>query len=145
MLRQSVSSPIRSMFSAGPVSRALFRQQQMRQNSTLSSLVAKANAAVASAKKLADKGLYWSKVVAEVSKQVYLRESFAPPTAAQFQSTYNGLYSSVLPYFTSPEAFLAALKSINGAALFKFVGYGIQLFGAFSLGEIVGRRKIVGY
>ncbi|KAK9247552.1 mitochondrial ATP synthase g subunit-domain-containing protein [Lipomyces tetrasporus] len=145
MLRQSVSSPVRSMFSAGPISGALYRAQQMRQNSTLTGLVAKANAAVSSAKSLADKGVYWSKVIAEVSKQVYLKESFAPPTTAQFQSTYKGLYSSVLPYFTSPEAFLAALKSINGATLFKFVGYSIQLFGAFSLGEIVGRRKIVGY
>ncbi|KAK9234956.1 mitochondrial ATP synthase g subunit-domain-containing protein [Lipomyces kononenkoae] len=145
MLRQSVSSPVRSLFSAGPVSRGLFRSQQMRQNSTLNGLVARANAAVANVKKLADSGIYWSKVVAEVSKQVYLKESFAPPTLAQFRSTFNGFHGTVLPYFATPEAFISGVKSVTGATVFKFVGYSIQLFGAFSLGEIIGRRKIVGY
>ncbi|KAK9457330.1 mitochondrial ATP synthase g subunit-domain-containing protein [Dipodascopsis uninucleata] len=116
----------------------------VRQNSTASA-IAKVNSLVATAKSIADQSIFWAKVTAEVGKQIYLKEGLAPPTVAQFQSTFTSLYSSALPYIFSPEKALGLLKSINTTSVIKYSCYGIQVLGAFSLGEIIGRRKVVGY
>ncbi|KAK9477630.1 mitochondrial ATP synthase g subunit-domain-containing protein [Lipomyces japonicus] len=144
MLRQSFS-PLRSLYAQGPF-RTIVRQQFIaRQNSTVANVTAKATAIATSAKGLVDVSIYWSKVIAELSKQVYLKEGFAPPTVAQFQTTFKNLYAKSLPYLLSPEAVIASIKSINLNSSFKFNAYFIQVIGAFSLGEIIGRRKVVGY
>ncbi|KAK9466704.1 mitochondrial ATP synthase g subunit-domain-containing protein [Lipomyces arxii] len=144
MFRQSVS-PLRSMFAAGPVSRVVFRQQQARYNSTLTKITERASSAVATTKSFIDTSIYWSKVIAEVSKEVYLKEAFTPPQIPQVVSTFKSVYAKILPVISSPEAIISLVRSINGTAVFKFTGYTMQVLGAFSLGEIIGRRKLVGY
>ncbi|KAK9379238.1 mitochondrial ATP synthase g subunit-domain-containing protein [Kockiozyma suomiensis] len=143
MQRQSFSSPLRTLY-GGAASRALLRQQ-VRQNSTLSTIVARANGAVTLAKTTFDNTLYWSKVVAEVAKQAYLKEAMSPPSIETFKSTYISLYQSLLLKAKAPEELIAFVKSLNGKSILAYSAYGIQILGFFSLGEIVGRRKLVGY
>ncbi|KAK9449480.1 mitochondrial ATP synthase g subunit-domain-containing protein [Limtongia smithiae] len=147
MLRQSVSSPLRSLLTAGPFSRVLLRQQPLRNNSTVTNAVAKATAAVNTAKATTEEGIYWSKVISEVAKQVYLKEGFTPPTVSQFENTYKSLYEKFLPFVMSPETLVAQIKAVgvSGPTVLKYTAYTLQILGMFSLGEIIGRRKLVGY
>ncbi|CAD6646672.1 XXYS1_4_G0021960.mRNA.1.CDS.1 [Saccharomyces cerevisiae] len=103
-----------------------------------SGLVSKANL-------LSSKALYYGKVGAEISKQIYLKEGLQPPTVAQFKSVYSNLYKQSLNFALKPTEVLACLRNIQKNELLKYGAYGIQLIGFYSVGEIIGRRKLVGY
>ncbi|ODV97968.1 hypothetical protein PACTADRAFT_31383 [Pachysolen tannophilus NRRL Y-2460] len=98
---------------------------------------------------LKDSTLYWSKVIAELSKQVYLKEGLSPPNTTQLQSVYKSLYESSLKLVENPKALLEYLKTvpdkITKNTVIEYSSYAIQLAGLFSLGEVVGRRKLIGY
>lgn len=104
------------------------------------------NCAITKSTQLANCAVYWGKVGAELGKQVYKAEGLAPPTQQQFQQ----VYQSALKFIKSPEQqkkFLeqaAAFKPSTRCAA-KVSIYGIQLAAFFSVGEIIGRRQIVGY
>lgn len=52
---------------------------------------------------LATKSIYYSKVVGEVSKQVYLKEGLQPPSVADFQKVYTQLYKQALEFAFKPK------------------------------------------
>ncbi|CCK71175.1 F1F0 ATP synthase subunit g KNAG_0G01170 [Huiozyma naganishii CBS 8797] len=89
--------------------------------------------------------LYYGKVGAELSKQVYLKEKLQPPSWADFQSVYLKLYQSSLRLANSPKAAIDCLSQIPKNDLIKYGSIGVQLVGFYSVGEVIGRRKLVGY
>ena len=81
---------------------------------------------------------------------MYLKEKMSPPSAGQFQQTFEALRKQVM----QPETiFSKAMEYTNinkiqqlGWQPFARVGLrGIELFGFFCVGEMVGRRSIKGY
>ncbi|SCV04089.1 LAMI_0H13322g1_1 [Lachancea mirantina] len=100
---------------------------------------------VSQAKLVSSKTIYYSKVVGELSKQVYLKENLQPPSVNDFQTVYTKLYKRALGFATKPKSSLEFLKTLGKNDLVKYGSYGVQLAGLYSLGEIIGRRKVVGY
>lgn len=90
--------------------------------------------------------VYWGKVGAEVGKIVYKQEGLAPPTSKQFLE----VYQKALKFIKSPKDQQALLEKASQFKVTKEVGvkaavYGTQLLAFFSIGEIIGRRKVFGY
>ncbi|KAF8149152.1 mitochondrial ATP synthase g subunit-domain-containing protein [Crassisporium funariophilum] len=82
--------------------------------------------------------LYNLAVTKEVIKLVYVREGLAPPNLATFRSVYSSLWSQV----TSP----GLMRNLVQSGDVGRVGiYGLQAYGIFKIGEIVGRRSMIGY
>jgi F-type H+-transporting ATPase subunit g len=83
--------------------------------------------------------LYNLSVAREFFKQVYIREGLAPPTdAATIQSTYQTLFARArdLNYW----------RGIAQSGEWAKVGiYGLEAYFIFNIGEMIGRRHIVGY
>lgn len=83
--------------------------------------------------------MYNAAVAREFLKQVYIRESLAPPTSvSSFTSTYSTLFSRArdLNYW----------RSIAQSGEWATVGIvGLEAYFIFHIGEIIGRRSIVGY
>ncbi|KAF9584200.1 ATP synthase subunit g, mitochondrial [Lunasporangiospora selenospora] len=90
--------------------------------------------------KLSGPVVYNAKVAGQVAKQVYIREGMAPPTGAQFEA--------------AKESTLKFVKSARSASTWKniskeqYIGAGLvaaEAYAFFLVGEIIGRRNIVGY
>lgn len=94
---------------------------------------------------VASKTIYYGKVTAELSKQVYTKEGLQPPNFSDFEMVYTRLYRQALHYADKPQQVVSMLKNIEKDQAVKIGAFGIQLLGLYSLGEIIGRRKIVGY
>lgn len=94
---------------------------------------------------LATKTVYYGKVGAELSKQVYLKEGLQPPSVGDFQKVYSQLYKNILHYSVKPKEVAGLLKSIGKNDIVKYGSYAIQIVGFYSVGEIIGRRHLVGY
>ena len=116
----------------------------------MSAIVTKAtntvNSLVAKSTQLANCAVYWGKVTAEVGKVIYKKEGLAPPSQKDFQTLYN----SAVKFVKSGEQqkkFLeeAAAFKPTKANTVKAAIYGTQLLAFFSIGEIIGRRKVFGY
>ncbi|KAL7423682.1 hypothetical protein Q5752_001264 [Cryptotrichosporon argae] len=82
---------------------------------------------------------YNAKVFASLLRQVYVRESLAFPTSL---STWAHAYASLWARGTSPAFWRGALQSGAWAGL--AVG-AVEAYGIFKIGEILGRRHLVGY
>ncbi|PWN51438.1 hypothetical protein IE53DRAFT_374098 [Violaceomyces palustris] len=82
---------------------------------------------------------YNLKVAGSLAKQVYVAEGLAPPTSVNtVTSAYKTLWSraSNINYWTE-------LLSNGG---WKKVGiYAVEAYGIFTIGEMIGRRSLVGY
>lgn len=89
--------------------------------------------------------VYWAKVTGELGKQIYLKEGFAPPTVSQFQSVYQTVFNSVKSYAFKPQKVIDCAEAITKNDVLKYSAYGIQILGLFTLGEVVGRRNLIGY
>ncbi|TFK35261.1 mitochondrial ATP synthase g subunit-domain-containing protein [Crucibulum laeve] len=77
-------------------------------------------------------------VTREVLKQIYVKESLQPPSLAAVRTAYASIWSQV----SNP----AALRSLAQSGDIARVGiYGLQAYGIFKIGEIVGRRSLIGY
>jgi F-type H+-transporting ATPase subunit g len=78
-------------------------------------------------------------VAREFLKQVYIRESLAPPkSVSEVQTAYKSLWEQA----SNAQWWKTTLE--NGQ--WKKVGiYALEAYGIFHIGEIVGRRSIVGY
>lgn len=94
---------------------------------------------------LASKTLYYGKVGAELSKQVYLKEKLQPPSVSDFKRAYLGMYYKGLYYATKPNEFIALVRAIKKDDAIRYSAYLVQILGFYSIGEIIGRRKLVGY
>ncbi|KAH9838757.1 mitochondrial ATP synthase g subunit-domain-containing protein [Rhodofomes roseus] len=78
-------------------------------------------------------------VAREFLKQVYVAERLQPPTSlATLQSAYSTLWSRA-----SNPAYWRELVQSGGWT--KVGVYALEAYGIFKIGEIIGRRSLVGY
>lgn len=98
---------------------------------------------------LVNQGIYWTKVSAELLKHIYLKEGLSPPSVAQFQQVYQNLWKQTLDlsvkYAKQPQLIQSTISSIGKAELIKGGAILVQFAGLYSLGEVIGRRKVFGY
>lgn len=83
--------------------------------------------------------LYNLAVAREVLKQVYLAENLRPPTSLD---AITGAYKTAFNAARSPAWWRETLRSGYWA---KLGVYAVEAYGIFKIGEIIGRRKLVGY
>ncbi|KAF8625051.1 hypothetical protein AX15_005581 [Amanita polypyramis BW_CC] len=77
-------------------------------------------------------------VARELVKQVYRAERLSPPNFQTVQTAYSILFSRA----ASPAFWREAV--VSGEIVRIFV-YGLEAYGIFKIGEIIGRRSLVGY
>ncbi|KAG2208948.1 hypothetical protein INT47_011088 [Mucor saturninus] len=77
-----------------------------------------------------------AKVAAEVAKQVYVKEGMAFPTGAQFAEAQKTLQQSLK---------LNQLKNLTFTDVAKGGVVLAEIYTFFLIGEIVGRRNLIGY
>ncbi|TFK79140.1 hypothetical protein K466DRAFT_606371 [Polyporus arcularius HHB13444] len=77
-------------------------------------------------------------VFREVLKQVYVAERLQPPPLSAFQSVYSSLWARA----RNPQYWRELARSGD---LAKVGIYAIEAYGIFKIGEIIGRRSLVGY
>ncbi|KAJ4164473.1 hypothetical protein LMH87_006146 [Akanthomyces muscarius] len=88
---------------------------------------------------------YYGKVGLELSKLVFQGQKMAPPSMATFQTTYQNLWTRLQNRSISPQNIIQQVRSLGAPQL---VAGGVVLaecLGFFTVGEIVGRFKLVGY
>jgi len=83
--------------------------------------------------------MYNLSVARELLKQVYVAERLAPPTSF---STIQSAYSTLWNRAKDINYWREVLRSGQWA---KVGIYALEAYGIFKLGEMVGRRSIVGY
>ncbi|KAF3764515.1 hypothetical protein M406DRAFT_340105 [Cryphonectria parasitica EP155] len=100
--------------------------------------------------------VYYSKVGLELGKLVFRGQKMDPPSVATFQSYFNRALSAIKNPGTllqstassaaaTPSSAAARLQNISRA---QVVGGGVllaEVLGFFTVGEILGRFKLVGY
>lgn len=95
-------------------------------------------------------------VAREVLKQVYVAEKLAPPSLAQVSSTCSSLpvcspsgpltdISSDSQFFHSAQSMSYWRSILQSGEWKRWAIYGIEAWGIFKIGEMIGRRHIVGY
>lgn len=89
--------------------------------------------------------VYYGKVGAELSKQVYKTEKLQPPTLNEFKTVYTKIFNKSLYYVERPKDVINCASKITKDDVLKYGIFGIQLLGFYSVGEVIGRRKLVGY
>jgi F-type H+-transporting ATPase subunit g len=78
-------------------------------------------------------------VFTSLCRQVYQAEKLAPPTQlSQWASAYSQIFSAA----SSPAFWQKAMS--NGQAA-KIAVAGVEAYGLYKIGEIIGRRNLVGY
>jgi F-type H+-transporting ATPase subunit g len=83
--------------------------------------------------------LYQLSVARELAKQVYIAENLAPPRS--FGAVADA-YKSAFATVSSPLFWRTVIES----GLWAKVGiYALEAYTIFKIGEIIGRRKLVGY
>ncbi|BGP01377.1 hypothetical protein JCM10296v2_002466 [Rhodotorula toruloides] len=82
--------------------------------------------------------LYNAAVAREFAKQVYVAEQLAPPSFAQFSYTFRHFFQQA----PSPSFWKELYKS---GEYKRWLLYGVEAYGIFKLGEMIGRRHMVGY
>lgn len=117
----------------------------------MSAIVTKAtglvNSVVTKSGELANCAVYWGKVGAEMGKIVYKAEGLAPPSQAEFQKVYGSFVKFLKgsDHGAVISKNFKALGANNKEAAYKLGALGLQCYGFFALGEMIGRRHIVGY
>jgi len=77
-------------------------------------------------------------VAKEVLKHIYVAERLQPPSVAEFQTVYLSLVQRLANPANLREVF-------RNSDLLRVGLYGIEAYGIFKIGEIIGRRSVVGY
>lgn len=98
--------------------------------------------------KISQETIYYGKIGIELSKQVYHKEKLQPPNLDTFKHIYGQFYKDSLHYWNNPNELylrLNKVKKIEKDDFIKVGAIGVQLVGFYSVGEILGRRKLVGY
>ncbi|CAE6487092.1 unnamed protein product [Rhizoctonia solani] len=72
-------------------------------------------------------------------RQVYVAEGLAPPTSVE---AFTSAYRTLLERAKNPAYWREIAQSGEWA---KVALYGVEAYGIFHIGEIIGRRHIVGY
>ncbi|KAL9137687.1 MAG: hypothetical protein Q9175_001105 [Cornicularia normoerica] len=101
--------------------------------------------------------VYYGKVGFELSKLVFKGQRMSPPDLAAFQkytqSVINAIRNpaSLLNHTTdtastvSPEGILSQIRNANMQQLISAGVVGAEVLGFFTVGEMIGRMKLVGY
>ncbi|KAF8325938.1 mitochondrial ATP synthase g subunit-domain-containing protein [Amanita rubescens] len=83
--------------------------------------------------------LFYNLAVArELVKHIYRAERLSPPSLGAIQSAYSILFSQAL----SPAFWREAVVS---GEILRIGVYGLEAYGIFKIGEIMGRRSLIGY
>ncbi|KAG0197612.1 hypothetical protein BGX28_008878 [Mortierella sp. GBA30] len=94
----------------------------------------------ATASKLSGPILYNAKVAGQIAKQVYVREGMAPPSAAQIETAKD----RALKFIWDARS-INTWKNISKDQYMKAGLVAVEAYAFFMVGEIVGRRSLVGY
>ncbi|KAJ9632917.1 uncharacterized protein PV06_07925 [Exophiala oligosperma] len=101
--------------------------------------------------------LYYSRVGLELARIVFKGQNMAPPSSAQWQSYFQPLVNafrnprtigsslSSVSNTVSPESFLGGVRNMNSRQLTTAGIVFAQVLGFFTVGEMIGRFKVVGY
>ncbi|KPV76408.1 uncharacterized protein RHOBADRAFT_42739 [Rhodotorula graminis WP1] len=82
--------------------------------------------------------VYNAQVAKELAKQVYVAEKMSPPSFAQVSYTFRQFAHN------APNMSWWGSMLSNGAYK-RVLVYAIEAYGIFKIGEMVGRRHVVGY
>jgi len=92
--------------------------------------------------------IYYSKVALELSKIVFRAQKMNPPDWSTFQSTFQATFRPLLNPANAvnyARQFVTFARSASQKELAYFGVLGAEILGFFTVGEIVGRRKLIGY
>ncbi|KAF3938078.1 hypothetical protein ABW19_dt0204619 [Dactylella cylindrospora] len=105
--------------------------------------------------------VYWSKVTAELGKQVYKSQQMSPPSLEAIQkfyapvtdvllkpATWWGQIQTIRPRISAlpdPETAWNSLRTVPAKDLAQYSVWALEFLGFFTVGTMIGRRKIVGY
>ncbi|KAK6333545.1 ATP synthase subunit G atp20 [Orbilia javanica] len=105
--------------------------------------------------------VYYSKVAAELAKHIYRGQQMSPPSVQSFQTFYRpyvgpllnpsswwGHIKSIRPRISALPDPETAYRSVQGTSRKELAGYAVlaaECLGFFTVGTMIGRRKIVGY
>lgn len=84
--------------------------------------------------------LYNAKVAGQIAKQVYIREGMAPPSGSQFEAAKE----SVLKFSKAARS-PSTWKNLSKEQYLKAGLVTAEVYTFFMIGEIIGRRNLVGY
>ncbi|KAI1137224.1 mitochondrial ATP synthase g subunit-domain-containing protein [Hypoxylon sp. FL0543] len=99
--------------------------------------------------------IYYSKVGSELAKIVFRGQKMSPPSLATFQSYWqnalkqirnpNALLETASKFAQQPSALLQQARNVNRAQLVTGGVILAECLGFFTVGEMIGRFKIIGY
>ncbi|EWC48685.1 hypothetical protein DRE_01907 [Drechslerella stenobrocha 248] len=105
--------------------------------------------------------VYYSKVAAELGKHIWNGRQMSPPSLESFQSFYRpyvgpflnpanwlGQIKSIRPRISTlpdPETALNSVRAIPTQSLSQYAIVAAECVGFFTVGTMIGKRKIVGY
>ncbi|KAL3425147.1 mitochondrial f1f0-atp synthase [Phlyctema vagabunda] len=101
--------------------------------------------------------IYYARVGLELSKLVFQGQKMTPPPVSTFQSYFQQIVKSVrnpgqlfqqaakTSENASPQGIAARIRNINSAQLVSGGVIFAELLGFFTVGEMIGRMKLVGY
>ncbi|GAA5979606.1 hypothetical protein JCM5350_004953 [Sporobolomyces pararoseus] len=81
---------------------------------------------------------YNAAVAKEFAKQVYQAEKLSPPSFSSVSYTYQQFFRQA-PNFTFWQ------KLYQSGEYKRWILYAVEAYGIFSIGEMIGRRHVVGY
>lgn len=120
-----------------------------RSASTVRAAAGRRHASSINVSQIANQATYWAKVSGEVAKQVYVKEGLAPPSVGEFQKVADCATKLAQQAAKDPRGTVATfVKTAEGQSktdVLRYLAYFVQIVGFFSLGEIIGRRNVVGY
>ncbi|KAM0556785.1 hypothetical protein ACHAPJ_005845 [Fusarium lateritium] len=91
--------------------------------------------------------VYYSKVGLELGKFIFHNQKMSPPNLATFQNTYQSLIKSIQnrTFIQSSQNAIQQVRNIGPAQLAAGGVVAAEVLGFFTVGEIIGRFKLVGY
>jgi len=101
--------------------------------------------------------IYYARVGLELSKLVFKGQNMTPPPVATFQSYYQTLLKGLRNPSTllqgiskstpsvNPESIINSVRNVNTSQLAAGGVLVAEVLGFFTVGEIIGRMKLVGY
>lgn len=90
------------------------------------------------------KAIYYGKVGLELSRLVFNGQKMSPPDLATFQSVLRPLLNPAHVANLARSA-IVSVRSVSSKEVAAYGVLGAEILGFFTVGEIIGRRKLVGY
>ncbi|UKZ75386.1 hypothetical protein TrVFT333_003069 [Trichoderma virens FT-333] len=91
--------------------------------------------------------VYYGKVAIETGKIVFHAQKMSPPSVATFQTFYQSLWQSIQSgaILKSPQNLLQQVRSLTPGQLVAGGVIFAETLGFFTVGEMIGRFKLIGY